>query len=162
MNFRLSVADLLTLPITEEAVIPASFLDDMGHMNVAWYMHLFSNASMSFFSQLGMTEEYRQQTATGSFALQAHVRYLREVYVGNEVVLRTRTLGRSDKRFHFIHFMARGDDVAATCEFVATHVDMRSRRSSATTEPIAAAFDRYLQQHRALAWPVAACGGMGP
>ena len=36
--------DLTALPITHRAVIPDDYLDEMGHMNVMWYTHLFSLA----------------------------------------------------------------------------------------------------------------------
>ena len=36
------------LPKTLEAVVPEECLDAMGHVNVAWYTHYFSEAMFGF------------------------------------------------------------------------------------------------------------------
>src|SRR5438067_12161131 len=119
------------LPITYRATIPPDYLDEMGHMNVMWYTHLFGCATMGLFERIGLTREYFEAHHAGSFALEHHVRYLAEVRVGQHVTLRTRALGRSAKRMHFMHFMVHDDGrLAATGEFIGTHVDMKVRRSS--------------------------------
>ena len=152
------------LPITHTAVIPESYLDDMGHMNVMWYTHLFSCATIGFFQQFGLTREYFKSHHAGSFALEHHVRYLAEVRLGQRVTLRTRALGRSAKRLHFMHFMVRGDGhvLSATGEFVGTHIDMRTRRSSPFPLAIAEAYDGFLHQHSRLDWEAPLCGVMKP
>ncbi|MEJ7639637.1 MAG: hypothetical protein WKF75_17105 [Singulisphaera sp.] len=45
--------DLNSLPITYRASIPESYLDEMGHMNVTWYTHLFSQAMGGFSARSG-------------------------------------------------------------------------------------------------------------
>src|SRR5438132_14295099 len=124
--------DFGSLPVTWTALIPESYLDEMGHMNVMWYTHLFSNATGGLFDLIGMTLEYFTANQAGSFALEAHVRYLAEVRAGQRVTVRSRALGRSAKRLHFMHFLVidDGERLSATGEFVGTHVDMRVRRSS--------------------------------
>src|ERR1700676_1809498 len=94
--------DLSLLPIHHQAVIPESYLDEMGHMNVMWYTHLFSEATGGFFDLFGMNRAYFTSHHTGSFALEVHVRYRAEVRAGQRVTVRTRPLGRSLERYHFI------------------------------------------------------------
>jgi acyl-CoA thioester hydrolase len=163
MSRQLSSIHLADLPETARQTIPAEYLDLMGHMNVMWYTHLFSNATIRFFEMIGLTREYMQANRSGSFALEVHVRYYAEVHVGQEVVLYTRALGRSAKRFHMMHFLSIGEEtLSATSEFVSAHIDLTTRRMAPLPEPIAAALDRLIDQHRRLSWQPPVCGVMAP
>jgi acyl-CoA thioester hydrolase len=154
--------ELEPLPFTFAAEIPESYLDEMGHMNVMWYTHLFSGATEGLFKLVGLNAAYMEANQAGTFALQQHTRFLREVRVGQRVTLRTRMLGRTSKRFHFIHFMVNEDMrvLAATGESVGAHVDLRVRRMSPMPAAIAAAFDRLIEEHSALPWTAPVCGAM--
>jgi acyl-CoA thioester hydrolase len=154
--------DLTHLPITYQSVIPDDYLDEMGHMNVMWYTHLFSLGAWGLFQMVGLNREYFEAKHAGSFALEQHFRYLKEVRAGQHVTIRSRVLGRTEKRWHTIHFMTIDelDALAATSEGVQTHVDMRSRRSSPIPPAVAEAIDRLVADHRKLAWDAPVCGAM--
>lgn len=153
-----------TLPVYLETVVPDDYIDDMGHMNVMWYTHMFSRALWSFFQEIGLTRQYFETQHTGSFALEQNFRYLAEIRVGERVTLRLRILGRSEKRLHFMGFIIKEDSsqLAATAEVVTAHIDMTCRRSSPFPESITQAYDRYLNQHTQLPWPPPTTGHMHP
>jgi acyl-CoA thioester hydrolase len=71
-------------------------------------------------------------------------------------------IGRSDKRFHFLHFMSNDDTqkLASTSEVIGTHVDLRIRRSAPFPPNVAAAFDQLIAEHAELSWPAPVCGAM--
>ena len=156
--------NLSPLPVTHRAVIPETYLDEMGHMNVMWYTHLFSEAAWGLFQLVGLTREHLTANRAGTFALEQHFRYLKEVRLGQHVTLRSRVLGRSAKRWHTIHFMTIDelDVLAATCEVVSTYVDMTVRRSAPMPAGITDAMDRLLTEHRNLGWDAPVCGTMKP
>ncbi len=156
--------DLTPLPVTHRAAIPAAYLDEMGHMNVMWYTHLFSLGAWGLFQMVGLTREYFAAHQAGSFALAQHFRYLKEVRLGQHVTLRSRVLGRSEKRWHTMYFMVIDelDVLAATAETVSTHVDMRVRRSSPMPPAITGAIDRLLAEHARLGWDAPVCGALQP
>jgi acyl-CoA thioesterase FadM len=158
------VAALDALPLTHRAVVPEAYLDEMGHMNVMWYTHLFSAATGGLWGLVGLTRAYFEANRAGTFALECHVRYLSEVRAGQAVALRTRVLGRTAKRVHFMSFMVKEDGpvLAATSEFVAAHVDLRVRRTSPFPAHIADAVDRLAAEHAAFGWPAPVCGVMHP
>ena len=83
-----------------------------------------------FADAFGFSEAYIRANQTGSFALETHVRYLSEVHIGQHVTIRSRALGRSAKRMHFMHFMTIDETgtLAATQEHVGAHIDMRMPR----------------------------------
>jgi acyl-CoA thioester hydrolase len=156
--------DLTPLPVTHRAVIPEAYLDEMGHMNVMWYTHLFSQAAWGLFQMVGLDRAYFAAHGAGSFALAQHFRYLKEVRGGQHVTLRSRVLGRSAKRWHTIHFMTIDElgVLAATAEVVSTHVDLTVRRSSPMPPGVTAAIDRLLAEHTRLGWDAPVCGAMKP
>ena len=126
-------------------------------MNVMWYTHLFSSAFEQFAEGFGFGEAYFRANHTGSFALETHVRYLSEVRIGQHVTVRSRLLGRSEKRIHFMHFMTIDETgaLAAIQEHVGAHIDMRIRRMAPLPSDIAARFDKLLaeQERPRLAGP---------
>jgi len=154
--------DLALLPITHQATIPESYRDMMGHMNVMWYTHLFGQATCGLFKFVGMDREYFQAQHAGSFALAQFFRYRKEVLVGDQVTLRSRLLERSDRQFHVIHFMTKGGDqvLAATGEFLAAHIDMRTRRTSPFAPHIAHNLDQLISEHIAMGWEAPLSGAI--
>lgn len=154
--------NLAPLPVTHRAVIRDDFLDEMGHMNVMWYTHLFSLGAWGLFQMVGLDRRYFDAHKAGSFALAQHFRYLKEVHAGQHVTIRSRVLGRTAKRWHTIHFMTINelDTLAATCEVVQAHVDMAVRRTSPLPTTIADAIDRLLAEHTHLDWEAPVCGAM--
>jgi acyl-CoA thioester hydrolase len=154
--------DFTSLPLTWQAVIPVSYLDENNHMNVMWYTHLFSGATGGLFDRVGLTMAYFEANQAGTFALEQHLRFMSEVRAGQAISIRTRVLGRSLKRFHFMHFMIKdeGAILAATEEAVGSHVDLRVRRTSPLPHHVSEKFDRLLAEHGRLAWPAPVCGVM--
>jgi acyl-CoA thioester hydrolase len=153
--------NLAPLPITFEATIPKSYLDSMGHMNVMWYTHLFSQAMGGLFKLIGMDRHYFETHQAGSFALAQHFIYRKEVRVGEHVILRSRVLGRSEKRFHVMSFMTKDENtLAATGEFLGAHIDMRTRCTAPFAPHIAENIDRLIAEHSAFEWTAPVCGAM--
>jgi acyl-CoA thioester hydrolase len=159
---KITSDDLAMLPVGHQQRIPEDYLDANCHMNVMWYTHLFSCALEEIWNRVGLTSEYFEKNHATTFALEGHVRYFNEVRVGQHVTVRTRAIGRSEKRFHILHLMSNDDagTLAATMEAIGTHVDFRARRSSPFPPHIAAAFDRLLAEHSRLPWPAPLCGAM--
>ncbi|GMQ79488.1 MAG: hypothetical protein BMS9Abin02_2085 [Anaerolineae bacterium] len=156
--------ELGDLPIMHQASIDAGYLDEMGHMNVMWYTHLFDRATWRFFASLGMDLNYYEKSSAGAFALEQHTRYLAELLQGQSVLIRTRALGRTIKRIHFMHFMVLRDtdQLAATTELIGIHIDFRTRTSSPFPEQIAKALDVTIAEHNQLSWDPPICGSMRP
>ena len=156
--------NLSGLPITLRAEIPESFRDEMGHMNVMWYTHLFSNAFEQFADQFGLNETYFREKQAGSFALETHVRYLSEVHIGNHVTIRSRALDRTAKRIHFMHFMTIDESgaLAAIQEHVGAHIDMRIRRMAPLPADLAERFDKLVAEQNKVGWKAPVSGIMKP
>ncbi|MBI5064082.1 MAG: thioesterase family protein [Desulfatitalea sp.] len=159
---QVSLAQIARLPLYHRQTIPTEYIDAMGHMNVRWYMALFDNATWRFFDAMGLDDAYFERTHAGGFALKHFVTYWAEVQAGQTVAVHTRILGRSDKRFHFMHFMVNESAgvTAAALESLGTHVDLRQRKSSPLPARIAKRFDTQLVEDRQLPWPAPICGAI--
>lgn len=156
------VAELQELPLFHQQVIPDSYLDAMGHVNVRWYMVLFDEASWRFFATHGIDEAYIRERRLGGMALKHHIQYLAELNAGESVAVHTRFLGRSKKRIHFMHFLINETTgkLSATLESLGTHADMERRRSAEVPPDIAARMDATLYQHLQLHWTAPLCGAI--
>jgi len=156
--------DLSPLPITNRKTIPPEYIDIMGHMNVMWYIHIFDYGTRSLFDSFGFGEDYVLQTGNGSFALDSHIRYLREVRLNELVTVRSRVLDRSAKTIHFIHFMTRDRDeaLAATIEVLGAHADLTQRKVTPFPPQVLARLDPLLAEHQNLPWqaPLSGCLGV--
>jgi acyl-CoA thioester hydrolase len=155
-----TLAQVNQLPLYYHETIPDDYIDAMGHMNVRWYMALFDNATWHFFEALGLNQDYFKRCHAGGFALRQFINYWSEVQAGHRVAVRTRILGRSEKRFHFMHFLIdeTSGQIAAALESLGTHADLKMRKSSPLPPSIAATFDAHLEKDLQLEWEAPTCG----
>ena len=163
-KIRLGLEQVQQLPVTHTAQIPVDYLDDMGHMNVMWYTHLFSVAMGGMLQMIGITPEHVEQQQGGSFALECHIRYLSEVRAGQKIAVHTRMVSRTAKRYQVLHVMLNEhkQDVAATFEAIGAYIDMGARRMAPFPPQIAARIDELIAEHQQLSWPPPLCGIMRP
>ena len=156
------LALLETLPRYHRKKIPADYLDLMGHMNIRWYFDMFAKSGRKFFTSHGLSEEYFRDGKFGVFTLKQYIQYFAEVRVGQTVAIHTRLIGRSDKRFHFLHFMINETttQLAATFEALITHADLKIRRGAPMPAYIAQKFDATLDKDAKLDWEAPVCGVM--
>jgi acyl-CoA thioester hydrolase len=155
-----TIAQVHTLPCFNRVTIGPEHLDEMGHMNVRWYVGLFDDTTWGFFASFGMTADYCRQHNAGGFALKQFIRYLAEVHAGQTIAIHTRLLGYSTRRIHFMHFMHNEstDTLAATIEILGSYADLLTRRTAPFPPPIAARLSAILSEHQQLDWDAPVCG----
>jgi acyl-CoA thioester hydrolase len=155
---------LESLPIQYQGVVPTEYLDIMGHMNVRHYLSLFDEAAWEFFVGFGMDQAYYESGQGGAFALQHFINYRAEVHQNDNLTIRSRMLGRSAKRVHFMLFMVNETQgkLAATLESLGSHADLTQRRTSPFPATIAANIDIILAKHNQLCWQAPVCGVINP
>ena len=151
----LTASEWYELPPDFEAVVPTDWIDQMGHMNVMWYTHLFSQGLFGFFQKIGMTKSYFENEHSGSFMLEQHIRYWSEVRLGERVSIRLRMIARNEKRLHLLGLLIKEDlqVLASTMECITSHIDLSLRRSSPFPPKIAKSIDDLLAHHQNLSWP---------
>jgi acyl-CoA thioester hydrolase len=115
--------------IYQEAVLP-QWLDANGHLNVAFYLLLFDRAGDALLESLGLGASYRAAYNRSVFVKEAHVRYLREVDAEAVVRIASCVAGVGRQRLALMQTLrlADAEPAMATCEVLAVHVDLSSRR----------------------------------
>jgi acyl-CoA thioester hydrolase len=112
----------------EGEVLPP-WIDLNGHMNLAYYTVLFDFATDLLFEAIGIGRQYKEATGHGTFVVETHNRYERELLEGDRVRVASRILGADAKRLHLAHEMFRCADGArsATQELMFLSIDLTRR-----------------------------------
>jgi len=164
MRIDLDLAQLEALPLTNRVTIPEDYLDEMGHMNIMYYIHIFDRAAWEMFGWFGLSIDDLKAVNGGMFALRQFIQYLAEVHVGETVTVRTRVLGKSAKRLHFMHFMINETTgkLASTFEVLGSYVDMTTRRTTPFNDEMAALIQKRIDEHAAIDWNAPISGVIRP
>ncbi|MDD9875600.1 MAG: thioesterase family protein [Gammaproteobacteria bacterium] len=115
------------------------WLDAYGHLNEAYYLVPFSNASWRMQDYFGIGIEYFERTGCALYTVETHLRYLKEVRAPAELAVETRIFGADARRIRFAHSLVAGGALRATGEFMALHYDTRAGRAAPMPEAVLAA-----------------------
>jgi len=156
----------MTAPATAAAAIPAPFdgfqervgpewIDDNGHLNMAYYVLVFDHATDAWFEWVGLGRAHRRIHPITTFCLEAHVTYHREVREGDSVRVTTRLLGHDAKRLHYFHEMFHAVEgyLAATNELMSLHVSQATRRAAPMAPEVLERLSRIQAAHDRLPRP---------
>ncbi|HLW27806.1 MAG TPA: thioesterase family protein [Kiloniellales bacterium] len=120
--------------------IRPEMLDYNGHVTEGWYVLLFGHASDALYEKLGMDARWRASNGRSLYTVESHVRYLRELALGDRIEIISRIIACDSKRLHFAHEMERDGELVATEELLALCVDTRLGRSVPFEAGLLAAF----------------------
>jgi acyl-CoA thioester hydrolase len=138
----------MELPQCEGVVLP-EWIDANGHMNLAYYVVLFDQATDLLYDELGVGQAYRDATGNSTFTAETHTLYEREVRLGERVRVVPHLLGVDAKRLHYFHEMFHADSghrVAAQ-ELIALHIDMSVRRVAPFPPDLLARIEAAVRAH---------------
>ena len=112
--------------------------DEMGHMNVMWYVGKFDEATRHFFHELGITPAVVREHKRGMAAVEQTIQYKRELQAGDIVSVPSVLLEIKDRSVRFAHEMRKVDtgEIAATTTLTAVHFDIVARRSCAFPDSV--------------------------
>jgi len=113
----------------EGEVLP-EWIDANNHMNLAYYTVLFDYATDALFDAIGIGRQYKDSTNHGTFVVETHNFYERELLLGDRVRVSTQILAMDNKRLYLAHemFMTANGERAAMQELLYLHVHLGARR----------------------------------
>ena len=119
--------------ITYQGAVYPWHCDQMGHMNVMWYVGKFDEATWQLFARLGLTAAYMREHSRGMAAVEQHIEYKRELMAGDTVVVRSDVIEVRDKVLRFSHEMSHSvsGEIAAATRLTAVHIDTVARKGTA-------------------------------
>jgi acyl-CoA thioester hydrolase len=80
--------------------IEPQWIDYNGHLNMAYYNVMMDRAIDQMWLQLGIGPGYMKERHGSTFTAECHVRYLREIHLGDPVQITVYLLGADEKRIH--------------------------------------------------------------
>ena len=134
--------------------IEPQWIDYNGHLNMAYYNVMMDRAIDEMWLQLGIGPTYLKERHGSTFTAEAHVRYLREIHLGDPVQISVYLLGTDAKRLHTFEELRHATEgwISATSENMTLHMDMKERKVPPSRQTSAPASARW--------W--ISCGGPAP
>jgi acyl-CoA thioesterase FadM len=115
------------------------WLDAYGHLNEAYYLVPFSNATWALQDHFGIGVEYFERAGGAIYTVETHLRYLQEVRAPATMDIESMILDSDAKRIRFGHIMTVEGSERATFECLGLHFDSRAGRVSHFPEEVQAA-----------------------
>ena len=119
----------MTIKISTEK-IKKEWTDYNGHMNLAFYIHLFDSAWEVLLQKFNIGEDAAKIEKRTTFAVESHTTYDMEVKVGDEVDINLLFIDFDKKRIVYKLEMIHKSEkyLAATTEVCSLYVDLNSRK----------------------------------
>jgi acyl-CoA thioester hydrolase len=137
--------------------IEPQWIDYNGHLNMAYYNVMFDRAIDELWVQFGIGPTYMKDRQGSTFTAECHVRYLREIHLGDPVRVSILLVGTDEKRLHTFEELRHAGEgwLSATSENMTIHVDMKTRKTAPLPPDIRARIEAIANAHRAIARPEA-------
>jgi acyl-CoA thioesterase FadM len=103
--------------------------DAYGHLNEAYYLVPFTNATWKLQDHFAIGTKYFDATGCAIYTVETHLRYLNDVRMPATMEIETLLLGSQAKKIWFAHRMLVEGESCATAEFMTLHYDTRAQRT---------------------------------
>ena len=138
-----------------KATVKPEWIDYNGHLNMAYYVLMFDNATDKFFDLIDLGIDYASRSLHSAFVLETHVTYQQEVSLDDRLRFTLQLIDTDEKRLHYYleMFHVEHGFRASTSEQIAMHVDLTERRSKPFPKVMKQQIDLILKAHSNLAPP---------
>jgi acyl-CoA thioester hydrolase len=135
--------------------IEPQWIDYNGHLNMAYYNVMFDRAIDELWLKLGIGPGYMKARQGSTFTAECHVRYLREIHLGDPVQVSILLVGADEKRLHTFEELRHASEgwLSATSENMTLHIDMAARKTAPFPPDIRARIETVAKAHSAVARP---------
>src|SRR6201985_3417141 len=132
--------------------IDPQWIDYNGHLNMAYYNVMFDRAIDELWLQLGIGPGYMKERHGSTFTAECHVRYLREIHLGDPVQVSVLLVAADEKRLHTFQELRHATEgwLSATSENMTVHIDMEKRKTAPFPADIQARIADVVNAHSAV------------
>ena len=104
--------------------------DYNGHMNVAFYIHIFDTAAEIMLNKFNVGGDSAKKNKKSTFVVETHTTYDQEVKLGEEVEVHLTYLDHDRKRIYYMASMFHKEKkyLAATTEVISLYIDLNQRK----------------------------------
>jgi acyl-CoA thioester hydrolase len=135
--------------------IEPQWIDYNGHLNMAYYNVMFDRAIDELWLELGIGPAYMKARHGSTFTAECHVRYLREIHLGDPVQISILLVGADEKRLHTFEELRHAAEgwLSATSENMTIHIDMNARKAAPFPPDIRARIQAVADAHAGMPRP---------
>jgi acyl-CoA thioester hydrolase len=135
--------------------IEPQWIDYNGHLNMAYYNVMFDRAIDELWLRLGIGPGYMKERNGSTFTAECHVRYLREIHLGDPVQVSILLVAADHKRLHTFEELRHATEgwLSATSENMTIHIDMATRKTASFPPDIRTRIDAVANAHAIIPRP---------
>ena len=119
------------------------WIDYNNHMTEGYYGIVFADATDAMLDYVGMDAAYRAADLGTMYTVETHIRFLRELKVGQNLRVEVTVIGSDRKRLHLWSELHAAGYLAATQEVLLVHVIPSTGRVGEMSEATTASIARY-------------------
>ena len=129
--------------------IISDWTDYNGHMNLAFYIHLFDQGWDVLLDKFQMGGNSAKIERRSTFAVESHTKYIKEVKQGDEVDINLLFLDHDKKRmiYQLEIFSKTGNYRAATTEVCSLYVNLDTRRVTEIEKKKIELIDKFIEKN---------------
>ena len=136
--------------LTQTLTIEPGWIDYNDHLNMGYYTVLFDRAADEAFEGFGFGQDYISRTNHTTFSGEFHLRYLREVKLGDRLRSTFYLIDYDEKRFHTFQELYHEDGwISATGEGLTLHVNLDGPKVTPMPDDIMARIKSMADTHAA-------------
>lgn len=153
--------EISILPAHARQSVPAAFEDLNGHLNIRHYLGIASEGLDESLVEVGIPTDWRR-TGWAVFSAEHHLAYFSELRTGDEVSVRVRLVGRSERAMHvLVYLVDEGrQQVSYAMEEIFLCIDMETRTTRPWADDVVALVDAKVAEHAALPFEAGLSGSM--
>ena len=95
----------MSSPFEYESSVRPDWIDHNGHMNVAYFVAAFDEATDAVYETWGLGLDYPEASGCSVFTLGMNVDYCAELFEGDAIRIVSTLVDRDDRRIHYFHEM---------------------------------------------------------
>ncbi len=145
----------MSIYLRTEKIIP-EWTDYNGHMNLAFYIHLFDQGWDILLDKFDMGGNSAKLQKRSTFAVESHTKYIKEVKEGDEVEINLLFLDNDNKRmvYQLEIFSKNGNYRAATSEVCSVYVNLEIRKVVEIEPYKMELMDKYINDYKGQFSPI--------
>ncbi len=141
--------------LLHEDKVRAEWVDEYDHMNLAYYVAVCDWGTYKFWELANDGRTLDERDGMEYAIVETHVNYLREVRLGDELIVESQLLGFDKKRFHLFHTLrhAQQNFVSATNEVMGLGFNLNARGIQPFSESVQARLAEIFEGQKSLPKP---------
>ena len=145
----------MSIYLRTEKII-SDWTDYNGHMNLAFYIHLFDQGWDVLLDKFQMGGDSAKVEKRSTFAVESHTKYIKEVKEGDEVDINLLFLDRDTKRmvYQLEIFSKSGNYRAATSEVCSIYVNLDLRKVTEIESHKLELMDKFIRENKSKYQPI--------